>query len=101
MNFNIVLLNATPAVEQLSNWDKFVEALLLMAIGMLTVFTVLLIIIFLGNLLIKTVNKFFPEEAKPVVQKVQAIDANVQEAIKKAIMAISGGKQSAQNIEKL
>jgi oxaloacetate decarboxylase gamma subunit len=101
MNFNFVLLNATPAVEQLSNWDKFVEALLLMAIGMLTVFTVLLIIIFLGNLLIKTVNRFFPEETKPVVQKVQAIDANVQEAIKKAIMTISGGKQSAQNIEKL
>jgi Na+-transporting methylmalonyl-CoA/oxaloacetate decarboxylase gamma subunit len=72
-----------------------------MAIGMLTVFTVLLIIIFLGNLLIKTVNRFFPEETKPVVQKVQAIDANVQEAIKKAIMTISGGKQSAQNIEKL
>lgn len=101
MNFNVILLNAAPAVEQLSNWDKFVEALLLMAIGMLTVFTVLLIIIFLGNVLIKTVNRFFPEETKPVVQKVQAIDANVQEAIKKAIMTISGGKQSAQNIEKL
>ena len=51
---NFILLQA--AVAELSNWDKFTEALLLMAIGMLTVFTVLLIIIALGTLLIKTVN---------------------------------------------
>ena len=100
MNMNFILLQATPVVE-LSNWDKFVEALTLMGIGLATVFVVLLIIIFLGTLLIKTINKFFPEEVKPVAAKVQAIDANVQEAINKAIMAISGGKKSAQKIEKL
>ncbi len=100
MNMNFILLQATPVVE-LSNWDKFVEALTLMAIGMATVFVVLLIIIFLGNLLIKTVNKFFPEEAKPVVKAVQTVDQNVQEAINKAILAISGGKKAAQKIEKI
>lgn len=97
---NFILLQATPAAE-LSNWDKFVEALTLMGIGLATVFVVLLIIIFLGGLLIKTVNKFFPEEAKPVVQAVQAVDQNVQEAINKAILAISGGKKAAQKIEKI
>ncbi|MEE1184209.1 MAG: OadG family transporter subunit [Paludibacteraceae bacterium] len=97
---NSILLQAT-SVATMSNWDKFIEALTLMGIGMATVFVVLLIIIFLGTLLIKTVNKFFPEEVKPVAAKVQAIDANVQEAINKAIMAISGGKKSAQKIEKL
>jgi oxaloacetate decarboxylase gamma subunit len=97
---NSILLQAT-SVATMSNWDKFIEASTLMGIGLATVFVVLLIIIFLGTLLIKTVNKFFPEEVKPVAAKVQAIDANVQEAINKAIMAISGGKKSAQKIEKL
>ena len=97
---NCILLQATPVAE-LSNWDKFVEALTLMAIGMATVFVVLLIIIFLGTLLIKTVNKFFPEEAKPVMKAVQTVDQNVQEAINKAILAISGGKKAAQKIEKI
>jgi oxaloacetate decarboxylase gamma subunit len=97
---NFILLQATPVAE-MSNWDKFVEALTLMGIGLATVFVVLLIIILLGTLLIKTVNKFFPEEAKPVVQAVQAVDQNVQEAINKAILAISGGKKAAQKIEKI
>lgn len=100
MNMNFILLQATPVVE-LSNWDKFVEALTLMAIGMATVFVVLLIIILLGTLLIKTVNRFFPEEAKPVMEAVQTVDQNVQEAISKAILAISGGKKAAQKIEKI
>ena len=99
---NFILLQATPVVE-LSNWDKFIEALTLMGIGMLTVFTVLLIIIGLGTLLIKTVNKFFPEEVKAskVAQTATAVDQNIQEAINKAILAISGGKKQAQKIEKI
>lgn len=97
---NFILLQAAPVAE-LSNWDKFTEALLLMAIGMLTVFAVLLIIIALGTLLIKAVNKFFPEEIKPVAQAAAAVDQNIQEAINKAILAISGGKKQAQKIEKI
>ena len=97
---NFILLQATPVAE-MSNWDKFVEALTLMGIGLATVFVVLLIIILLGTLLIKTVNRFFPEEAKPVMEAVQTVDQNVQEAINKAILAISGGKKAAQKIEKI
>lgn len=102
MNLNVILANVSPAVE--SNGDKLMKALQLMGIGMATVFMVLLIIILLGTLLIKTVNKFFPEEVKPVAKAaaaVQAVDQNIQEAINKAILAISGGKKSAQSIEKL
>ncbi len=101
MNLTVILLNVPVAAEQLSNWDKFLEASILMLIGMLTVFAVLMIIILLGNLLIKTVNRFFPEEVKPIVNAVQTIDSNVQEAINKAILTISGGKKAAQKIEKL
>lgn len=102
MNLNVILANVSPAVE--SNGDKLMKALQLMGIGMATVFVVLLIIILLGTLLIKTVNKFFPEEVKPVAKAaaaVQAVDQNIQEAINKAILTISGGKKSAQSIEKL
>jgi oxaloacetate decarboxylase gamma subunit len=98
---NSILLQAT-SVATMSNWDKFIEALTLMGIGLATVFVVLLIIILLGTLLIKTVNKFFPEEVKPVAKAaaaVQAVDQNIQEAINKAILAISGGKKAAQKIE--
>lgn len=101
MNLTTILLNVPAVTDQLTNGEKLTEALLLMAIGMLTVFAVLLIIILLGNLLIKSINKFFPEEVKPVMQPVQAVDQQVQEAINKAILAISGGKKSAQSIEKL
>lgn len=100
---NSILLQAT-SVATMSNWDKFIEALTLMCIGMATVFVVLLIIIGMGKALIALVNKFFPEEVKPVAkaaQAVQAVDQNIQEAINKAIMTLSGGKQSAQKIEKL
>ena len=44
------------------------------------------------------------EEVKPVAKAaaaVQAVDQNIQEAINKAIMAISGGKKQAQKIEKI
>lgn len=100
MNTNFILLNVTTVAEQ-SNWDKFMESLSLMLIGLVTVFIVLGIIILLGNLLIKAINKFFPEQVKPVAAKVQAVDQNIQEAINKAIMVISGGKKSAQKIEKI
>ena len=101
MNILLQVVSESSSWFSFLSWDKFVEASSLMLIGMVTVFAALLIVIFLGGLLIKVVNRFFPEEAKPVAQKVQAIDANVQEAINKAIMAISGGKKQAQKIEKL
>ncbi len=103
MNLNVILSSVAP-VADLSNGEKFIEALTLMGIGMATVFVVLLIIIGMGKALIALVNKFFPEEVKPVAkaaQAVQAVDQNIQEAINKAIMTLSGGKQSAQKIEKL
>ena len=101
MNILLQVVSESSSWFSFLSWDKFVDASTLMLIGMVTVFAALLIVIFLGGLLIKVVNRFFPEEVKPVAQKVQAIDANVQEAINKAIMAISGGKKQAQKIEKL
>ena len=82
-------------------------ALQLMVVGMLTVFCVLLIVIGLGTLLIKLVNKYAPEEAvakKPIaaaMSSVQQVDATVKAVIDAAVSQITGGKGRAQKITKL
>ncbi len=47
--------------------EEFSTALMLLAVGMITVFTILALIVLFGNILILLVNKFIPE------QKVRAI----------------------------
>jgi len=82
------------------------EALQLMAIGMVTVFCILLIVILLGTLLIKLVNKFAPEEVvakkvAPAANAVQQVDATVKAVIDAAVSQITGGKGRATKITKL
>ena len=82
------------------------EALQLMAIGMVTVFCILLIVIFLGTVLIKLVNKFAPEEVvakkiAPAANAVQQVDATVKAVIDAPIAQITGGKGHATKITKL
>lgn len=83
------------------------QALQLLAVGMLTVFMILLIVINFGKLLILAVNKFAPEEE--VVKKgapaksaaPQAVDATVKAVIDAAVSQITGGKGHAAKITKL
>lgn len=70
-------------------------ALLLMVIGMGTVFIILLLIIYLSKAMISAINKVAPEEA-PVTKKTVAsapapVPANVQAAIKAAIQQVAPG----------
>lgn len=81
-------------------------ALQLLAVGMVTVFLVLLIVINLGKLLIWAVNKWAPEEtvakkAAPVAKAVESIDANTKAIIDAAVSQITGGKGRASKITKL
>lgn len=82
-------------------------AIQLMIVGMLTVFCILIIVILLGILLIKIVNKYAPEEvqAKKSVatanNAVQQIDATVKAVIDATINKITGGKGRASKITKL
>ena len=48
--------------------ENISEALMLMGVGLATVFAVLGLVIAFGNLLIKAVNRFAPEEEKPKQQ---------------------------------
>lgn len=83
--------------------ENFLESLQLMVIGMATVFSVLLLVIFLGNLLIKAINRFAPEEVATKVTNQRdnaAIDPTVAQAIQLAIAQITNGKGKVEKIEK-
>jgi len=74
-----------------------------MLIGMVTVFAILLIIIYFGKALIAFVNKFCPEEVKPTAQPQQqaSIDPQVAQAIALAVNNLTGGKGKVEKIEKI
>ncbi|WP_455628503.1 OadG family protein [Parabacteroides chinchillae] len=89
--------------------ENLETGLLLMVVGMTTVFAILLIVINLGKGLIVLVNKYAPEEAS--IQKQtpatrissQAGSASNQEtaAIVSAISVVTGGKGKVVKIEKV
>ncbi len=84
--------------------ENIPEALKLLVVGMLTVFAILLIVIYLGKALIAFVNKFIPEEAKPVKNNVVAnvaVDNNTKAIINEAVKQITAGKGHVTNISKL
>lgn len=51
--------------------ENLETALLLMVVGMATVFAILLLVIYLGKLLISLVNKYAPEEQPLVKQELK------------------------------
>ena len=67
----------------------------LMIVGMSTVFMSLLIVIWGGKLLIKTVNKLAPEEtvpAKAAAATPTAVDSNTMAVLQQVVSEITGGK---------
>ena len=85
--------------------ENLETAFLLMAVGMATVFVILLIVIYLGKLLISLVNKYAPEEVVSVKQtSSQApvpIPGNILAAITAAVNVVTQGKGKVTKVEKL
>jgi len=90
--------------------ENFQTGLLLLGVGMPTVFVVLLIVIYLGKGLIALVNKYAPEEvivkkqvAAPVGAAVQTGGLSNQEtaAVVSAVSMVTGGKGKVTKIEKI
>lgn len=82
--------------------SNFFEALKLMCIGLCSVFVVILVIIVLGNLLVKFINKYCPEEEAPAkVAPVTAVSADVAQAISLAVSQLTSGKGKVEKIEKV
>lgn len=79
--------------------------LMLMGIGMTTVFAILLIVIYLGKGLTILVNKYAPEEAVKQPASVNAtahtIPGNTLAAIVSAISAATQGQGKVIKVEKL
>jgi oxaloacetate decarboxylase gamma subunit len=80
------------------------EALQLLAVGMITVFLILMIVIYLGKGLILLVNKFAPEEvvvSKVVSQAKTDVDATTKAVIDAAVSQVTNGKGAVTKIEKI
>lgn len=76
--------------------------LMLMVVGMATVFVILLIVIYLSKYLITIVNRVAPEEApKKVPAVAPTADAGAMDAIKAAVDILTAGKGQVIKIEKL
>ena len=73
-------------------------ALLLMVVGMATVFAILLIVIYLGKAMIALVNKYAPEEAVAAKKEGPApIPANIMAAISAAVAVVTHDKGKVTN----
>ena len=80
--------------------------LMLMVVGMITVFAILLIVIYLSKLLIAIVNKVAPEEvvvkkAATVPAAPTVIDPATMAAIKGAVNIVTSGKGKVIKVEKI
>jgi len=79
-------------------------AVMLLAVGMITVFTILALIVIFGNFLIAFVNKFIPEEkVNRVVRSIarEAIDSRKMAAIVSAVDVVTEGKAKVTSITKV
>lgn len=78
-------------------------ALLLIVVGMTTVFAILLLIIYFGKFLIYLVNKYAPEEVVPVksgTAQARPIPANVLAVITAAVNVVTHNKGKVVKVEK-
>ncbi|MFA9390948.1 MAG: OadG family protein [Prolixibacteraceae bacterium] len=85
--------------------SNFEIALELLGIGMITVFLILFLVVFLGNVIIQFVNRFLPEAQSVIIPKSQVsaseIGAGKMAAIVAAVQAVTDGKGKVVKIEKV
>ena len=73
----------------------------LMGIGMVTVFVILLIVIFGSRLLISIINRIAPEESKPPKAAAADDSAAVKPVLDAAVAQLTGGKGHIVKITKI
>ncbi len=86
------------------NTANLILAFKLLAVGMISVFMVLFLVIYLGKALIYLVNKFAPEEEPKkatVPAPTAAINPKHRAAIEKAVSLLTGGHGTIQDIKKM
>ena len=84
--------------------EDFNMAIVLLAVGMLTVFFILALIVIFGNWLILIVNRYFPEQLKQkITQSIPSqheIESKKLAAIVTAVDIVTKGKGKVESIKK-
>ncbi len=83
--------------------ENLSTAFMLMAVGMVTVFTILLVVILLGKVLTTLVNKYAPAEVQAPAKHSHSpapIPGNILAAITAAVNVVTQGKGKITKIEK-
>ncbi|GET31916.1 oxaloacetate decarboxylase [Prolixibacter bellariivorans] len=82
--------------------EEYALALKLLGVGMITVFLILLLVVVFGNVIIRLVNKYFPEAEKVLPTDTgKGINRKKLAAITAAVNMATRGKGKITNIEKL
>ena len=80
------------------------NALVLLAIGMITVFLILTLVVISGNILIKLVNKYTPEPTKKFLRKDRSATVTAPETlavIATAVKTVTAGHGKVESIQKV
>ncbi|MEZ4829024.1 MAG: OadG family protein [Bacteroidia bacterium] len=85
--------------------ENFQTAIVLLIVGMITIFVVLSLVVLSGNALIRLVNRYFPEHSPPKPAFPQSVSSppitsNTLAAIVAAVDIHTGGKGKITSIEK-
>jgi oxaloacetate decarboxylase gamma subunit len=80
-------------------------ALELLRVGMVTVFIILALVVILGDLIIRFVNRFMPETGKVIIATRTTSDSEINSkkrtAIASAVSKVSNGSGRVVKVEKL
>lgn len=80
------------------------NALVLLAIGMITVFLILALVVISGNILIKIVNKYAPEPTKKLIRSSRSATGTAPEivaAIAAVVETVTAGHGKVESIQKV
>ena len=80
------------------------KGLMLMVVGMLTVFLILWLITVIGNIIIRLSNKYLPDVEQVVKEKkgdAQQIKKSTYAAIESAVSIVTNGKRKVSEIKKI
>jgi len=80
------------------------NALVLLAIGMITVFLILTLVVISGNILIKLVNKYTPEPTKKFLRNDRSATVTAPETlavIATAVKTVTAGHGKVESIQKV
>lgn len=76
------------------------EAWTLLGVGMVTVFTILTVVVLIGNVLIWVVNRFFPESDNAKATTLRSFGNSRMAAIAAAVNMVTQGKGRITKVEK-